>query len=215
MKKFFCILLLSTVYVFSVKAQFNLGVRAGMNVSSLTGNYEGYVKNGPMVGITGSYTFHEQWRLQTGLLFSTKGQNGLVFGEGLTGKDARYSLSDIRMYYLELPVTIGYKIPLSNHIYLTPEAGAFFACGLGGKAEYKTNVDGGYLLTDWNPFEDGKLDAFNRFDSGMRFGVSADVYKFSLSVHYDLGLVNLQDQLGKTDKMQSRSLSISLGYNFF
>lgn len=211
MKKIVSVLLLTFICTFGAKAQLSWGVRAGMNISDFTSNSEGYSKNGVTVGVVGSYTYPAQWRLQTGLSFSMKGVNGMngfALGENLN------DYLSVNLYYLELPITIGYKLPLCDHIFLIPEAGVFFAYGLGGKAEWKRSAGDGYFLASWKSFENGYLKAFNKFDSGMRFGLSVEVYKFNLSLNYDLGLVTMQHQLSRVGKIKSRTASLSLGYNF-
>lgn len=205
---------------FSSHAQWKTGVQAGVNLSDLsssTNRTDGQARNSIVAGVTGQYTWKERYRLQTGLLFSVKGSTGL-----LNPMDRNvYPRMNIRLSYLELPCTFGYKIPLAPKIALIPEVGAFIACGIGGEVSEEGSVQPvGFLFNTWNPFK-GKdrgtfeeRTAFERFDGGLRFGLSAEVYCFILSVNYDLGLCSIHPTLNLPDNTYTRTASITLGYQF-
>lgn len=217
MKKLYLFVLLCMISVVSVNAQFRFGVEMGANMSTLTLESNSYGRNGFVGGVKAMYQFKQGWRLNSGLLFTAKGANGIE--NNLLG-NSDGSHFDVKLYYLELPFTTSYRFVVASHINLVPEAGFFVAYGLGGNAGYRksTGASGAYLLEEWNPFVDnksGKLNAFDRLDGGLRFGLSAEVYKFDLSVHYDLGLCGVQSMLNSVDKrVSTRTTSITLGYSF-
>lgn len=216
MKKIFFSLLIALLSVMNLQAQFHWGAEVGLNLAYLTTEASGYAKSGAVVGLNGRYELDDRWRLQTALLFSVKGANGIEN----RSEYKNYPLLDIRLYYLEVPLTIAYKIPLTSYASILPQAGAYLACGVGGKASTRENVGMGYLVSDWNPFKDTDstdpyvLKAFERMDAGLRFGLTAEIDKFCLSVNYDLGLWGVHGMLNLPDNMHARSTAITLGYIF-
>lgn len=216
MKKIFYFVLMALFSVMNLQAQFQWGVEAGLNLAYLTTEASGYAKSGAVVGLNGRYALDDQWRLQTALLFSAKGANGIAN----RSEDKNYPLLDIRLYYLEVPLTVAYEIPLTSYASIFPQAGAYLACGVGGKVSTWENVGMGYLVSDWNPFKDTNptdpytLKAFERMDAGLRFGLTAEINKFCLSVNYDLGLWGVHGMLNLPDNMHARSTAITLGYIF-
>ena len=67
---------------------------------------------------------------------------------------------------------------------------------------------------------DTKINAFDRFDSGLRFGLSGEISRFVISFAYDLGLKKVwygfDTESYKTDthKMKNRTATFSIGYKF-
>lgn len=219
MKKVIFLFILCLSSIFGAKAQFEWGVRAGLNISELTLKQYSYVKVGPNAGVMGKYTFKNNLRLNTGLLFSIKGANGL--DNILNGKSENSQLN-FRMSYLELPLTLSYKLKINEQISIVPEAGFFIAYGIDGFAEeHEFRGNTGSMHSSWNPFkgsdwkEGVEMEAFKRWDSGLRFGLSVEVYKFDLGIHYDLGLSHIQNQLlHNTNGLSTRNTALTLGYTF-
>lgn len=215
-----CVILsiLVSMSVMKLSAQVRLGVEAGVNLASLgvRGNHAQVL---PVGGFTIDCELGNNMMFLSGLHYTMKGANGLVHG------------SDelmVRLGYLELPVMFGYRVPLVEHISLVPQVGAYFACGVNGYGEFGANfVHTGIGNTDgvwYNPFErfdlkTGKneyIKPFERFDSGLRFALSAEVYKFNLSLAYDLGLKKVWKEFDPDNyfKYKNRSVAITIGYKF-
>lgn len=218
MKKILLLFFLLFSWAITSQAQGKIGVQAGINLSDLTFRADGQTQSSLVTGVTGAYIWKNKYKLQTGLLFSIKGTGGLL--NPLANK-YDYPRMNIRLYYLELPCTFGYKISLCKNINLVPEAGVFVACGVGGEVSEEGIVQPvGFLVNTWNPFKgkDGgtseERGAFERFDGGLRFGLSAEVYRFILSVNYDLGLCSIHPTLNLPDNTYTRTASITLGYQF-
>lgn len=222
--KHFVLLLLICMISVSAKAQLQLGAEVGTNLSSV-GVANDHLRSGLSGGIIAEYTFPKQVVLQTGLYYVTKGVNNL--SNTLNSAPSMRRL-DVRLGYLELPVMVGYRIPLASHISLVPLAGLYFGYGVNGNGEYKayTSENNHFASATWNnPFTSmhngtNRLPAFKRFDYGLRFRVSADIYKFTLALSYDLGLkknwIGFDDSLIASSKeiLKNRSTLISIGYKF-
>lgn len=206
MKKVYLVFLLSVIYL-NLSAQFKLGMEAGLNIADLKA--ADYSRNGAVVGITGEYAFQGKWLLQSGFLFSMKGANAVKNYSNLQ-KDSEKL--DIALYYLELPIMVGYHIPLANEISLVPKVGGYLAVGVGGQVSQTTDVGPGFLINEWNPFKDSTNGAFDRKDAGLRFGLTTHIYKFNISIYYDLGLYGINSMLNVPNKIHNRSGCITLGY---
>lgn len=220
MKTKLCIILsmLIGMSVVKLSAQVRLGAEVGVNMARLgvKGDHRQVL---PVGGLTIDYQLGNNIMLLSGIYHTTKGANGLVDG-------SRELM--VRLGYLELPVMVGYRIPVVEHISLVPQLGAYFACGVNGYGEFGVNfVHTGIGNTDgiwYNPFErfdlkTGKneyIEPFERFDSGLRFALSAEVYKFNLSLAYDLGLKKTWKEFDPDNyfKYKNRSVAITIGYKF-
>lgn len=220
MKAKICIILSALICLSVVKlsAQVRLGAEAGVNLASLgvRGNHAQVL---PVGGLTIDCQLGNNMMFLSGLHYTMKGANSLVDG-------TRECM--VRLGYLELPVMFGYRIPVVEHISLVPQVGAYFAYGVNGYGEFGANfAQAGIGNTDgvWsNPFErfdlkTGKneyIEPFERFDSGLRFALSAEVYKFNLSLAYDLGLKKTWKEFDPNNyfKYKNRSVAITIGYKF-
>lgn len=205
------LLLFLFIIPFFAHAQFEGGIRAGMNLSDWTTSANSYTKPGGSVGLTAEYTWNDRWNLQSGLSFTTKGIDGLAV---MLGENTPATV-DYRLYYLELPLMLRYRIPLTEQIGLLPGFGPYFACGVGGHAD-KNGINLPGDGSSRNPFksEGDAFRALDRFDWGLAFAVTAQVYRWDLTLGYELGLYkNSIGPLAAND-LRNRNLSITLGYRF-
>lgn len=230
MKTKICIIMGALICLSAVKlnAQIRLGAEVGMNVSSLAvkGNSNNVDVNG---GLSVDYLFKNGVVLQSGLSYAMKGASGLWNKNNYSGELRQ---ADFHLGYVEIPLMVGYRIPVMNNVHLVPAIGAYFACGAGGYAEVDVIVSNeeGHARTvyNWNPYKDLKTEwladteikAFDRFDSGLRFGLSGEISHFVIAFAYDLGLKKVwpgfdtDSYKTSTHKMKNRTASISIGYKF-
>lgn len=200
---------------FLAHAQFEGTVRAGMNLSDWSIAASSYAKPGVTAGLTGGYTWNNRWNLQSGLLFSTRGINGLAI---VLPESDRLATVDYNLFYLKIPLAVRYRIPVTESVRILPGFGPYFACGVGGNG----NLNGFNLPGDgssWNPFRSGELPdpgfrALDRFDWGLQFQLTAQVCRWDLTVSYELGLYENSTGPVLSDNWRTRTFSITLGYTF-
>lgn len=210
MKKISILLFLFLV-PFITRAQFEGGVRAGINLSDRKTSAPSYARAGGSFGLTGEYTWSGRWNLQSGVSFSAKGINGLAV---MLPENNTAASMDLRLYYLEIPVMLRYRIPLAEQVALLPGFGPYFACGVGGKAQLNgINIPAGSYSE--NPFRSaGSFRGLDCFDWGLAFAVTAQVYRCDITLGYELGLYkNSMGPLTASD-LRNRNLSVTLGYRF-
>ena len=105
---------------------FRFGVTAGMNVPNIT-NSDGDCRIGFNVGVRGEYNFTNNLYVNGAFLFTQKGNEYETTISGVTGKVKN------NPGYLEIPLALGYRFDLGNHVYLFGETGPYFAFGVCGK----------------------------------------------------------------------------------
>ncbi len=197
----FSLVIIALLLVVNVNAQekpATFGVKAGMNLSTITGDETDDVKAkiGFNVGVTLDYTLTSDLYLLTGLELSTKGCKEDV---GLS-KDATSNLM-----YLQLPIHLGYKLAVTDATKMVFHAGPYLAYGIGGK----TKISESGVEVSVNSFGSNRL---KRFDFGVGLGVGAEFGKIGVGLGYDFGLVNIVDVDNVSNKNANAYLTV--GYKF-
>lgn len=209
------------------KGKFSFGLETGLNISTFNQNDALQSKKvGYNLGVTFEYMFPKRVVIETGLFWTTKGTINMT-----NWADRPIGNMNIRLSYLELPLTIGYKFRVADNINIVPKVGCYFSCGLTGSVDIEGHGVNEYNVPThaWggnysNPFTRMRtslpdinvdIDPFKRFDSGLRFGVNAEVYGCVLGFSYDLGLYKIHETfpLGG-EPLYNRSFSVSIGYKF-
>ncbi|GAB3009051.1 hypothetical protein GCM10027051_07240 [Niabella terrae] len=222
-----------TVLSQQANAQVDVGVRAGFNLSNVTmssddpdfeDDYDGKTLNpGFHVGVTFDIPVADEFYVQPGALFSTKGYK--IKDESDFGK---FSFT-ATPFYLEVPVNFLYAPALGTGRLLLG-AGPYAAYGLGGRwrekqtdGESDNYDDKGSLefIKDW----DDQSDDEDTYAYGKPFDFGANLlagYEFanrlSVQLNAQLGLANIAPELGgeivDNDKIKNVGFGLSLGYKF-
>lgn len=191
------------------------GVEAGLNLSNSSwdaGSLDKKARVGFQVGVTADYAITDEWYLQSGLSFTTKGAK--VEGESNIGGDVitRGKLT-VNQMYLQLPVYAAYKIEVMPGTRIVFNAGPYVAYGVGGKTKLSGSIPiingGANIEDDINTF--GGEGILNRFDFGLGAGVGVEFGHIVANIRYELGLVNIgQDNLD----YKNRNAALTVGYKF-
>lgn len=222
--KLLIVTLLSLCF-FPAKAQWRLGAEVGIDLSSVN-VITNHTQIGSHGGLTVDYAFKNRINLSTGVFHTMKGANTIC------ADDLGYEML-VRLGYLEVQVMIGYRIPIASNIHLTPSIGTYFSWGVNGYGEFEKSTTSNtpnesMNLTEWsNPFEshyyntaesERKLAyAFNRFDTGLRFGLNTEIGRVSMSFNYDLGLKSMWKgfmDAGLYHQLRNRNATLAIGYKF-
>ena len=217
-----CILAIGTLFMANAQEEaaptpnrFGFGVRMGFGLSTLSG--EGYFDDtDPIfnlnVGAAVMYGLSPKVDLETGLYYTKKG----FYAEPSFDYEVTCNL-----YYLEIPVMVGYKWEVSDPLKINFMAGPYVAYGVNGKTKTKlSNVV--YNTTTNEPAENNESektintdsfeDGFNRFDSGVKASINFTIKKdFLLGVTYEHGFANVSDT---KDDAFNRTVALTLGFNF-
>lgn len=187
----------------SAFSQTRFGVRAALNSSNLDAKSVSTSNSiaAPQVGIVTYTNFKDSnFFLQSGLFYNMKGFEQTVNGEK----------SKLRYNFVELPVNLGYNLPIGNLFTIQPYVGAFVGYAFSGKIDvggkkhdiFKNDLD----KVGVEKFEAKRVDYGVNGGVGLKLGNS-----IILNGQYSHGLSNL----GHSDaKIRSRTTSFGVTYLF-
>jgi len=178
---------------------FRFGVRAGMNVTNMSG-FEKTTKMvlGVQSGVVVDFSLPKNFAIQTGLLYAQQGfkWTGTYMGKKST---TRYTL-----HYIQIPINAQYKLNLGSKTSLLFQTGPYFGYCFLGKAK-----NGG--TTKKIPMGFGKKDELKTFDFGLGVGVGVQFYGLQAGIGYNIGLYNLSPL---DEKHRNHGLAITITYLF-
>lgn len=191
---------------------FNIGVKAGINSSHLTGTFSPKIgiqypkqgKLGAVFGAFGQYSLSEKFSLQTELLYSIEGEVYEYYSTQ-SGTTARESY-DFTFYYVRIPIFLKYYPVRKFNIFAGPYVDYMIHANL--RLEVETELTKDVLDTDINK-------AFSTWHYGISGGVGYEFdFGLSLDLRYTLGINDIVDLdvFVFTDTRQS-ILTLALGYH--
>jgi hypothetical protein len=124
--------------------------------------------------------------------------------------------------YLELPVNLVVRLPISTSANIFIHGGPYIAAGIAGKSKFEGQLLGisasnteNIKFTSADPnANDQAYSKLKRFDYGLNIGAGIDLKKVLLKVNYGYGLAKIDSKQTNNDangKDKYRTLSISLG----
>ncbi|KAA3440772.1 porin family protein [Rufibacter hautae] len=196
-KVFFFIAALFTTYFAQAQEGIKLGLKAGVNVSSVVGKDEENLGNllGLHAGGFLDYGLTEQFSIRPELLYSMKG-----FYAEADEEDFEYK-SYLTTHYIELPVLARFK---AGNFFV--EAGPTFSYLLSAKTREE-----GELLGE--EFEETKTvtDELNKFDLGVAAGFG---YQFQSGLGLGLRYTRGLSKLDKSEEAKVYNSSFQLGVSY-
>ena len=179
------------------------GVKAALNIASLdfdasNGKSESTksVLGGAM-GLTFTYAFNPNWRINSGIEMSIKG-----FSADETGGSRELT---VHAAYIQVPVTCGYVINLGKWNF-EPRLGAFFAYG----------VAGNYSVSGSDSKQTFSDELLNPIDVGVAFGFYVDNGKMVFGIGGEFGLTETNGKNFSVSggTVHTRNTFLSVGYLF-
>ena len=177
------------------KGQFTLMPKAGINISTITGDvlYDKKSKVGFVGGVEAEYGIAKNFGLAAGVLYSMEGAKAKVGKAannaiGMALVDGKYNLSYI-------------NIPILAQFY--PVKGLAIKAGLqpAFKVSAKVKVDS----------ESAKLEDVKGFNLSIPVGLSYEYANVVLDARYNIGLTKL---VKDADQGRNSTFAITLGYKF-
>lgn len=204
-------------------------IRGGLNLANVSVTNDGTVDDAKQltsfqVGVVRDFVLGTSLlNLQSGLLYTGKGSK---VQRGTAGQ-ARYFKQTFNPRYIEVPLNLVFKAPLSRSSRVFVGAGPYAAIGIGGDVK----MEGNDLLgvpyswesdikfsgddpTTFNQEEGSGLGIVRRFDYGLNGTAGIETKNLVLGVNYGLGLAKLQSgsNSGADANNKHRVLSFTLGF---
>jgi hypothetical protein len=180
MKKYLSILAALTIISVSVKAQFTLGVKGGVNVSKL--NTDNYTQSNVAGYLVGAFArFGKGLYLQPELYVGSKGGQFNYNSSGSNvGGDAK-----VRFTTLDVPVLIGESFGASN-FNVRAMVGPVYSYVLNRNTSFSDNLSSAYR----------DLGDYNHSTLGYQAGLGVDLGNIALDARYEGGLTTLNQKYG-------------------
>jgi hypothetical protein len=199
-------------------------IKGGVNLANISVTDNGRVNDANMLtsfhaGIGADLPLSEGLSIQPSLLFTGKGSKT----QSGQPSDLNYYKATSNPYYLELPVNLVGKIPLSEYTRIYVGAGPYAAMGIAGKNKVEGkflgaaySAEGDINYSNDNPTtaaeENAGYGKLKRFDYGLNAVAGLDFNKFAIGAGYGYGLakINSNTNNNANDKGKHRVLSFSL-----
>lgn len=211
--KVLIIVLATAVSTLHLKAQdkTTISARAGINFQNITGKdragneYDNKIKAGIHIGLTAEVPVAEDFYVQPGLLFSTKG-----------AKDKTYRKVNTRLSYLEIPINFLFKPELANGKLLLG-AGPYLGIAVGGSYTDANGHKAKFKFANKVTAAEASTNKYvRRMDLGFNFLAGYEMSnKISFQLNAQLGVANLRTKVEGQDndyKYKNTGFGISVGY---
>lgn len=208
----------------SVNPQGNPGgiyIKGGVNFSNISTSNNGSYRDANMLttwnaGVVADLPISTLLSVQPGLVLNGKGAK--VSHTYMVGGDVAAS-DKVKMnpLYLELPVNLVVKLPITTGTNFFVGAGPYGALGIGGKYKATATVAGATGETSRKiKYGSSSDDDLKRFDYGLNALAGLEIDRVMLGVNYGFGLSKIVPNTDdfSNDKNKYRVLSVNVGYRF-
>ncbi len=194
----------------------DIGIKTGLNLSNIKFKdneiYENRINPTFQGGLLADFRISEQYSIETGLNFSSKGYRLSFLGN---------SSSNIKIHqkfvlnYIELPITLKYGVKVGeNKIY--GQFGPYLGFGLYGKVKY--SVIDGLDIERWKDDLDWGSNKYpyQKLDFGLvgGFGFERGPIQIGLTYTYGLSNILLFSLVNNQLKESNRVIGVTIGYLF-
>ena len=168
---------------------FNYGVKGGLNLTNLRGDFDTDLRASFHGGVYGNYMLSDQWGVQAELLYSGQG------ADDENNSDIKYQLR-----YLNLPILAKYYVTDAFSVELGPQFG------------FLLDSD-----TDVIDVEVDSDDLYKDFDFSVAAGVNYELEMgLNFGARYNFGVTDIADSnvFFGNDAIRNNVIQISVGYTF-
>lgn len=158
--------------------------------------------------------------VQTGLMVNGQGSKTNYIVD-----DDNYVKTTFNPLYLQLPVNLVVKFPITETARIYAGAGPYAEMGIGGKAKTELSVLGVKASSSENikfdnddpttgDEEGARYDRLKRFDYGINALAGVEVDRFTIGMNYGIGLTDIRsaDNSNDNEKNKYRTFSVGIGF---
>ena len=209
----FISIVIAALFAIAATAQaqeFRFGAMAGLNVSSPTNES---TRLGYHVGLRSEWNFRDTEQkgvfLSLSALLTEKAYKSKTLYDTATNQSLTWK---VRPTYLELPLHVGYRLPVGQKASLFGSVGPYLGIGLFGKSRLTTEQNG---VSTTTTAASNVFDSMRRVDFGLGLRLGAEFCgHYQVSAAYDWGLRNTRSLPDGAPKERNRNLTVSFGYMF-
>lgn len=192
-------------------------IRGGVNFANITTSASGsYNKANTLttfnVGIVGDVPLASVLSVQPGVLLSGKGSEATRSLAGVT------STTRFNPLYVEVPVNLVIKLPVTSTLRVFAGAGPYGAVGVGGQWKNTTTAGGDASLdAERNiSYGSGNDADLKRFDYGLNGLAGVEIGSLMLGLNYGVGMAKIfpNQNDNANDKNKFRTFSVNAGIRF-
>ena len=194
----------------SAKDSFLIGLKAGANFSTLSGdfgNIQTSIKTGIHIGIMADMPLYKSLTFSTELLYSTKGIGQTEMGYYYVNNNPVFESIDesITMNYFEVPLLLKIKTKSGFHF----DAGPYIS--FLNSVDYYLSLDTSNTL---NIVKTTVTEEFASIDYGLIGGLGYQIEgEIGFNLRYEYGLVDVNKN-GVSNLYANRTVALSLNYFF-
>ena len=209
MKKLTILMVLLVSFSFVSKAQMNIGVKASLNMATISGDNTDETEMMPsyQVGLVTNFNISEAFSIQPGLMLSGKGSK-----KSLNDVDTRLTLN-----YLEVPINVIYNIS-DFQVFAGPYLGFGLFADVKSDNDLADEIDAEFK-NDISLVEASTLETlyYNSFDYGLNVGAGYMVNEsIQIQAGYGLGLGNIHPKVdGEDPNSDTNNSVIQLNVSYF
>jgi len=196
-------------FSFVSKAQMNIGVKASLNMATISGDNTDETEMMPsyQVGLVTNFNISEAFSIQPGLMLSGKGSK-----KSLNDVDTRLTLN-----YLEVPINVIYNIS-DFQVFAGPYLGFGLFADVKSDNDLADEIDAEFK-NDISLVEASTLETlyYNSFDYGLNVGAGYMVNEsIQIQAGYGLGLGNIHPKVdGEDPNSDTNNSVIQLNVSYF
>lgn len=163
---------------------FQFGIKAGGNLYSSSVDIADIaakkLKVGYQIGLSAEYGFSDDFYLQSGVFYITKGMR-LKGKSGASEEEAHWSQS-INLQYLQMPLLAAYKMELVTNTKVFFSAGPYIAYGINGESTKKNRYINSTRTDDKKKVESFGESRMKKLDYGLKYSMGIEFEKFIFQV---------------------------------
>jgi opacity protein-like surface antigen len=207
MKKIFLTAAAVFAFSFANAQDVKFGAKAGLNISSVTGDTDflGDVssKVGFQVGGFAEIKISDKFAIQPELLYSAQGAK-TSYSDVIEGFDVDVKETQ-KLAYLNIPVMARFYVAKGFSLEVGPQLG--FLLSAEGEASFSVLGESGNVTTD-------NKEDFNSTDFAFNLGAGYDVAEnINLGVRYSIGLSNIAKDI-EPFSVSNSNFAFAVGYKF-
>jgi len=193
-RKFFLLLLATSLTTLSFAQGFHMGIKGGANVDKIAGkSFEEEFRHGYNLGAFAEINFNKKWGIQPEVLWNqtntrTSSNFNDIYPHGIS------DVQNVKLNYLSVPILLTYRPFKALSLQAGPQVGIL--------------MDQGKSL-----LENGR-DAFKKGDFAMVGGAQLNIAAFKIGARYQVGLNNIND-IDNQDKWKSQGFQAYVGFRLF